>query len=253
MRPKRLARAYTMLADSMGVMAKRFGGFDPVVEDEFLQIYEKCRNYTATSWERMYALYKAVRYAIGSGLVGDFVECGVWRGGSVMMIAYTLLASGVTDRKLYLYDTLEGMSIPTTADVDSARHRPAEIRWRAESREKENRWAFAPLPEVQRNVYSTGFPESGVVFVKGRVEETIPRTLPEKISVLRLDTDWYASTRHELDHLYPRLTVGGVLIVDDYGHWLGAKEAVDEYFASHPPAILLNRIDYTGRVGIKSG
>ncbi|HKN06113.1 MAG TPA: TylF/MycF/NovP-related O-methyltransferase [Thermoplasmata archaeon] len=252
MRRKGSTRPYTMLTGLTAWTAQRFGWSDPGVEDEFVPIYEKCREFTGTSWERLYALYKSVKYVIDSGVPGDLVECGVWRGGSVMMIAYTLLAADVKDRSVFLYDTFEGMSKPTTEDADSTSRTPAEIRWRAEARETGNAWASASLAEVKRNVYSTGYPQSRLTFVKGRVEETIPRTIPEKISLLRLDTDWYASTKHELEHLYPRLAREGVLVLDDYGHWLGARKAVDEYFASHPPAILLNRVDYTGRVGIKS-
>ena len=72
--------------------------------------------------------------------------------------------------------------------------------------------------------------------------------MPERIALLRIDTDWYESTRHELVHLYPRLSPGGVLIIDDYGHWQGARKAVDEYFQA---GLFLNHIDYTGRLAIK--
>ncbi len=87
--------------------------------------------------------------------------------------------------------------------------------------------------------------------IKGKVEETIPHDIPEKISILRLDTDWYESTYHELVHLYPRLVKGGVLIIDDYGHWQGARKAVDQYFQENNIPVLLNWIDYTGRVAVK--
>ncbi|MGA8303163.1 MAG: TylF/MycF/NovP-related O-methyltransferase [Thermoplasmata archaeon] len=144
------------------------------------------------------------------------------------------------------------MTRPTSADVSGTDRTPAETRWLAESRGTGSTWAYASLAEVETNVASTGFPKGRTVFVKGPVEATIPGTIPERIALLRLDTDWYESTKHELQHLYPRLTPGGVLIVDDYGHWLGAKRAVDEYFAAHAPAPLLHRIDYTGRIGVKS-
>jgi hypothetical protein len=88
-------------------------------------------------------------------------------------------------------------------------------------------------------------------FVKGKVEDTIPASTPDRIAILRLDTDWYASTRHELEHLYPLLAPGGVLIIDDYGHWEGCRQAVDEYFASRNLQVLLNRVDYTGRIAVK--
>ena len=96
---------------------------------------------------------------------------------------------------------------------------------------------------------STGYPPEWVAYVEGLVEETITRSAPTRIALLRLDTDWYESTHHELVHLYPQLERGGVLIVDDYGHFAGARKAVDEYFADDP--ILLSRIDYTGRMAVK--
>jgi hypothetical protein len=90
-----------------------------------------------------------------------------------------------------------------------------------------------------------------VRFVKGLVEDTLPSSAPESIALLRLDTDWYESTRHELIHLFPRLVSGGVLILDDYGHWQGARKALDEYFEEHGVKMLLNRIDYSARIGVK--
>ena len=85
----------------------------------------------------------------------------------------------------------------------------------------------------------------------GKVEQTIPAAAPPSIALLRLDTDWYESTRHELEYLFPRLAIGGVLIIDDYGWWAGARRAVDEYFGAHSAPILLNIIDDTGRVGVR--
>jgi hypothetical protein len=107
------------------------------------------------------------------------------------------------------------------------------------------------LADVQANLRSTGYPPERIHYVVGKVEDTLPQAAPERIAILRLDTDWYESTRHELEHLYPRLTAGGVLIIDDYGHWAGARRAVDEFLARTESAILLNRIDYTGRIGVK--
>jgi hypothetical protein len=105
---------------------------------------------------------------------------------------------------------------------------------------------------VKLNIESTNYPKNLVHFVKGKVEDTIPQTMPEKIAILRLDTDWYESTYHELKHLFPKLVKGGIIIIDDYGHWKGAREAVDQYFTENGIHILLNRIDYTGRIGIKN-
>jgi O-methyltransferase len=98
---------------------------------------------------------------------------------------------------------------------------------------------------------SSGYPERNIIFVKGKVEDMIPGTMPQRISVLRLDTDWYESTYHELQHLYPLISNKGILIIDDYGFWTGAKEATDRYFQENKIPIFLNRIDRSGRLGIK--
>jgi hypothetical protein len=206
-----------------------------------------------TSKEKIYALRKAVEYVINSKLPDDFVECGVWKGGSAMVIAYTLLEMGETQRKIYLYDTFEGMVAPTKEDfalIGSSGH--LENEWRSKQSDDHNEWCFSPLSEVQKNMLSTGYPEDRLIFVKGRVEDTIPRVMPEKIALLRLDTDWYLSTKHELDYLYPLLVQGGVLILDDYRTWAGNKKATDEYFVlGSNRNILLNRIDTSGVIGIK--
>jgi len=90
-----------------------------------------------------------------------------------------------------------------------------------------------------------------LIFIQGKVEDTLPKITPEKISLLRLDTDWYESTYQELLHLFPKLSKGGTIIIDDYGHWKGAREAVDDYFKEKGIKILLNRIDEIGVIGIK--
>ena len=225
---------------------------DPVIDkdERFTSIYDLCKEYTMTSKERMYALYKSVEYIVMNRIPGDFVECGVWRGGSTMLIAYTLLELNETNRKIYLYDTFDGMIQPTEFDheVLNSEVQASDI-WLKEQKEDYNKWCYASLSEVKNNMALTKYPQGNLFFIMGKVEETIPETMPLQISILRLDTDWYESTKHELIHLYPLLSKNGVLIIDDYGHWAGSKKAVDEYFNN--TQILLNRIDYTGRIGIK--
>jgi hypothetical protein len=168
-----------------------------------------------------------------------------------MLAAATVASTGDEARTLWLYDTFEGMSEPTDRDVAVSGERMTEV-WDAHRHDHDSALlAYSTLAEVQANMARTGFPPERTRFVQGDVGHTIPGEAPERIALLRLDTDWYESTRHELEHLYPRLQAGGVLIVDDYGHWAGAREAVDEYFAQHGIAILLNRIDYTGRIAVK--
>ena len=222
----------------------------PDMDLEFQELYKKCKNYTMTSPERMFALYQAVKYAVVNNIPGDLVECGVWRGGSSMLIALTLLKFGNTNKSIFLYDTYEGMSAPTERDIMAATNSSAKEKYK-EFQLKNKKWAYAPLEEVKDNMLSTGYPPNKVHFVKGTVEDTLLREAPSQIALLRLDTDWYESTLHELKCLFPRLSKGGVLIIDDYGHWKGAREAVDEYFKNNNIKALLHRIDATGRILIK--
>ena len=208
------------------------------------RIIRQVQPYTMTSPHRLAALIKALRYLIAANVPGDFVECGVWRGGSMMAVALTLLHLNAADRRLYLFDTFQGMLPPSDLDIDHA-GRPA-----ADQMHLENVRALSALEEVRAAMASTGYPQNLLHFVPGKVEDTVPAGAPEKIALLRLDTDWYESTRHELTHLFPRLSTRGVLIIDDYGHWQGARRAVDEYFSANP--ILLNAIDFTVRIAVKS-
>jgi O-methyltransferase len=221
------------------------------LEPEFLALYEQCREYTMTSWERLYAFYKSVQYVIQNKIPGDLVECGVWRGGGMKLAAQALLALGSTDRRLFLYDTFEGMTEPDPAvDVDSSGNKAVND-W-TEIQRRGVKWSYASIEEVRDVIAGSGYPMDKVVLVKGRVEETIPATVPDSISLLRLDTDWYSSTKHEIEHLYPRLLPHGVLILDDYGHYRGAQQAIDEYFDRAGKRPFLNRVDYSCRLAIKS-
>jgi O-methyltransferase len=220
------------------------------MEKEFLAIWKQSKQYTMTSVERGYALFKAVEHIVKHDIPGDFVECGVWRGGSACVAARSLLHFGDRTRDLYLYDTYTGMVKPTERDV-SASNVPAQARWEAQQADTHNEWCYAARADVEHNVRATGYPGDKLHFVEGKVEETIPAVAPERIALLRLDTDWYESTRHELRELYPRLVPGGILIIDDYGAWKGAREATDEYFAENDQKVFLSRIDMTGRLAIK--
>lgn len=222
------------------------------LEPEFLRLYDGCRDETMTSIERMYALYQATRYVVENAVPGAFVECGVWRGGSVMLIASTLLALGVHDREVWLYDTFAGMTAPGEHDVQEMSGRAAgSILAERERNGDDPFWGVAPRDVVEANLARTAYPGERFHVVEGDVLETIPAAVPDALALLRLDTDWYATTRHELEHLYPRLSPRGVLIVDDYGYWRGARKATDEYFAAAAHRPLLHRIDYTGRVAVK--
>ena len=222
--------------------------FDPVHRE----IYQKVQDRTMTSPERIYSLIEAVKYIGRNKIPGAIVECGVWKGGSMMAAAEALRLQGDMTRELFLYDTFEGM--PEPGELDKTRGGEAAIGLLANDADKEKNlvWAYSTLEMVQQGMNAIGYPQQRIHYVRGKVEDTIPATLPGEIALLRLDTDWYESTRHELLHLFPLLSKGGVLILDDYGHWQGARAAVDEYFDQHPQPILLNRIDETGRIAIKS-
>lgn len=221
----------------------------PDLEPEFLTLYQRCAGQTMTSVERMYALRQAIRYLHKASIKGAIVECGVWRGGSMMMAALSLLELGENSRELYLFDTYQGMPPPGPEDIRAETGEPAQLLLDTEPRDTSDIWAVAPYDVVSMNMRSTGYPSRRINMVEGRVEDTIPAKAPEQIALLRLDTDWYRSTAHELSHLYPRLMTGGVLIVDDYGYWRGSRQATDEYFCKRP--LLLHRIDDTGRIAIK--
>ncbi len=210
---------------------------------------------TMTSPERILSLCEATNYIVKHKIEGAIVECGVWRGGSMAAVAKTLYHHKVNNRQLWMYDTYEGMTTPTGLDVDFRGRSASELMNAEQSRainrdDPESIWCRSALEGVKKTMASTGYAIENMHFIKGMVEETIPLHTPEKIALLRLDTDWYESTKCELEYLFPKIVPGGVFIVDDYGHWAGCRQAVDEYFDKHGIKMMLNRIDYTGRIGI---
>jgi len=219
-------------------------------DDEAKEIVRAVRPWTMTGADKIYALIQAVRYVNRHRIPGDVVECGVWRGGSMQAAARTLLSVGDTSRDLHLFDTFDGMPPPTERDVRRSDERTAEELLAEQTRERGPVWAVATLGDVKEGFQQVPYPSERIHFVQGRVEETIPEAAPEQISILRLDTDWYESTRHELEHLYPRLSPGGVLLLDDYGYWEGAREAVDEFLDKTGERLLLVRMA-SGRLAVK--
>lgn len=227
----------------------RLEAFPKDYDDDIQAIIRAVREYSMTSPEKLHALIGATRYVARHGIEGAIVECGVWRGGSMHAVARTLDAMGVHDRELYLYDTFEGMTEPTDKDR-SHDGRPAAERLAAADRRKSRIWAYASVEDVQTGFENVPYPGERLHFIKGPVEETIPAQLPPQISILRLDTDWYESTAHELTHMYDRLVSGGVLMIDDYGHWQGSRVATDEFLERTGARLLLVRMG-SGRVAVK--
>ncbi|MEP7219097.1 MAG: TylF/MycF/NovP-related O-methyltransferase [Bacteroidota bacterium] len=252
---KSIARFVRPLLRSYGLDIVRFDqrrqGLPVDFSEEDATIVAAVQPYTMTGAERVYALVQAVRYVVVNNIPGAIVECGVWKGGSMMAVAMALVKLGVSDRDLYLYDTFEGMTAPGAIDVSHQGKKAAEMFEGTRIGDDSSDWCNASIEEVRETLLSTGYPAERLHFVKGKVEDTIPEVAPEAIAILRLDTDWYESTRHELQHLYPRISRGGALVLDDYGHWLGSRQATDEYIAQHNLPLLLNRIDYSGRIGLK--
>jgi hypothetical protein len=239
------------------IVTRNSPSFDVVprnVEPEFLTAYQHCGPLSTAPADAMYGLWRAVEYVVRCNIPGDFVECGVFRGGSSAMaaMAFRHFTNGAVDRLFHLYDTFAGMPAPTERDVDFAGRKPEDhlAAWGAKTIDA---MANSPLSEVRANLQATGVPPGQFVFIQGKVEETLPANIPPgTISILRLDTDWYESTRHELIHLFPRLASGGVLIVDDYGFWKGSRDACDEYFQENQVRMLLSRVDRAGTViGVK--
>jgi hypothetical protein len=201
------------------------------------EIIRRVSPHTQTSWQKLHGLMRATEYIARNDVPGAIVECGVWRGGSMMAV--------------HLFDTFSGMVEPGDRDVDH-RGRSARETWvRLAHPDDGSEWCRAGLAEVRSAMASLPYPQDRIHYVVGRVEDTIPENAPEQIALLRLDTDWYDSTKHELDHLYPRLAVGGVLLIDDYGSWRGCRMAVDEYLAENKVPLLLSRLDAGARIGVK--
>lgn len=205
---------------------------------------------TMGSPQRLYATALGIKYVMSMGYSGAFVECGVWRGGHSLLAAGMFALNGAPNN-VYLFDTFAGMTAPTPEDVIAEDQSSALTVFQENQAEGHNEWCFAPLEEVRGNFQAQGLLSERVHFVKGPVEVSLrtASNLPSEICFLRLDTDFYASTAVELEVLYPLLTCGGVLALDDFGHWAGARQAVDEYFDSKGDRPLMNYVDYTCRIG----
>lgn len=245
--------AVQRLAAATGLDVSRRSSVPPDVDPETAATIEFVRPYTVTSSARVYALCQAVRYVVDNEIPGAIVECGVWRGGSMMAAARTLAELGDRGRDLYLFDTFDGIVSPGPRDLHRSGSPATDLLRRAVMSKDDSGWRAVPLEDVRSALDLVGYPTDRIHYVKGRVEQTIPDQAPDGIAILRLDTDWYESTRHELAFLYPRVALGGVVIVDDYGHWQGARRAVDEYFATRSPRPLLHRVDDTARVAVVPG
>ncbi len=222
----------------------------PEASDRDMEMIEAVRPYTMTETTALWATMQAIRYVQRSGVKGDFVECGVWRGGNTILAGLMRQELGM-DFTIRAFDTFAGMTAPTEHDAKAGRQLDVRAKFDSLERGDHNDWCFASIEDVRAN-FRRVVGSDDLVTIKGSVLDTLadPANLPERIAVLRLDTDFYDSTKIELEVLWPRLAVGGVLMVDDYGAWAGARKATDEYFAGCMP--WLHRVDHTVRLVIKS-
>ncbi len=222
-------------------------------KDSEIMRYVLSKKLTMTSPQRVIATIQSCKYVIENKIEGDFVECGVWRGGNSIAAKLIFEAYG-SDKRVILFDTFAGMTAPTDADKAVRSGESAHKEFVNAQRDGYNDWCYASLEDVERNFKEANVDLSSVKFVKGDVLETlaINENLPLEISVLRLDTDWYESTRMEMNTLYPLLVDRGAFLADDYGHWDGARKAIEEFFKeSGRLRPLLQYTDYTGRMGVK--
>jgi predicted O-methyltransferase YrrM len=228
--------------------------FAPVEStEEERHILGRCEPFTMTSKERLWATMTATKYILKNRIPGALVECGVWRGGSSMAMLEVVRSEGASDRELFLFDTFAGMTQPTDIDRNLSGEPAQDQLDQASRQEGGNIWCIADISDVRNNLHSTGYPSERMYFIKGDVADTlrVETNLPTEIALLRLDTDWYESTKAELEILFPRLVRGGVCLIDDYGHWQGARKAVDDYLEEQQIFPLIHVTDYTGRAFIK--
>ena len=191
------------------------------------ELINKCVPYTMTNPKRLGVIYDCVELISIMELDGAFVEAGVYKGGSSMMIAYTAKAKELNN-PLYMLDTYEGMPKPEKIDVKVEKQNDYTYKWEQAKRDGYVDWCYASYEEVEKNMDKVDYED--VTMIKGMVEQTIPDKRINKISLLRIDTDFYSSTKHLLENLYDKVENGGFIIFDDYYCWEGAKKAVDEFF-----------------------
>jgi O-methyltransferase len=254
------------IAKTINSISKKFGyrlieieknhwseGFVGITKTE-RAILNVCSKYSMTGFERMYFLIKAIEHIGNNKIKGDFVECGVWKGGNLILFE-KMMEKLKIKRKIYAYDTFEGMTVPGKFDYtfkkESAKKIIESLKERKVDPKKNIVLAECSLDEVKQNYYKNTKFNKNLTCIKGQVEKTlkIKKNIPTRISILRLDTDWYESTKTELEILFPLLSKNGILIIDDYGYWSGAKKAVDSYF--NKKKVSLFKIDFTSRFIIK--
>lgn len=174
-------------------------------------------------------LEQHVAYIECAGIVGDVIECGVAAGGSAALLGLTMDRHG-SERLLYLYDTFEGLPPPTEDDPDFSK----ASQWTGQCR--------GTLDEVQTLFHRLHLNTSRMRFVQGLFQETLRPTM-DPVALAHLDGDWYESTMTCLTHIWPVLSIGGIMQLDDYGEWQGCRKAVDEFFAERQSHVVMRPVD----------
>ena len=236
------------------IFQRKTPAFIPVeATKEEIEVMESARPFTMISDSRLWACISATKYIVNNNLPGAFVECGIWRGGASLSMMKTLKIQDAENREFYLFDTFEGMTEASDMDTDSSGLTATQLLKKTKKGDGNNIWCIAGLDDVRANLATAEYPEHLLRLVKGDVAVTLDleENLPKEIALLRLDTDWYDSTKKELDILFPRLVKGGVCIIDDYGHWTGARKAVDDYLLENKMYPMLQVSDYSGRLFLK--
>lgn len=223
-----------------------------ILDNSYKEIVDTTIKDTMIGLPGLIANLDAASYISSNAIPGAIIECGVWKGGSIKSILLRLKQLNDMERDVYLFDTFTGMTEPSSLDLSYVGN-SANEQYQQLNRGKIVEWCYAPKEYVNQSVLASAYPEYRIHLVVGDVKDTIPQWCEniERISILRLDTDWYESTKTEMEYFYPKLVKGGVLIIDDYGHWQGARQAIDEYFTTHNIKPFLFRIDYTRRMYIK--
>lgn len=216
------------------------------ITQEEKDLIDLCKNFSMTTDIRMWALLNSLKKILSENIEGEIVECGIWKGGNIILIKKFMERYNLK-KKIYCYDTFEGMYETSKEDRELSTNIDAK-----EIINDDHKYVCeSSFQQTENNIKKNVNNMNDIFFIKGKVEDTLKvnKNIPEKISICRLDTDYYSSTKIELEKLYSRISKGGVLIVDDYGHWSGSKKAVDEFFKDK--FIMKHYVDYACRLIIK--
>ena len=248
---KRLITKFNFKIEHKNSWYKRNEHFIAEIDENELNIIKKISNYSMSTPANHWAIIQSIKHIFKNNIEGDFVECGVWKGGN--LILFKIISENLNmNNQIYAFDTFEGMPNANEFDKDYNDELARDLMLKNEKNPNINNiHCYSTYEEVVNNV-SKYTDIRNIKFIKGKVEDTLleNKNLPRKISILRLDTDWYESTKIELEILFPKLSNGGILIIDDYGQWKGSRKAVDEFFFNKN--VVMNYVDFSCRVIIKN-